>query len=145
MDEAGIAMVEQPLPFWTKDGMAALCSRLRMAVVADEGLWDLHDAYAAFKSGATALYGVKIGKGGGIRRAYKAASVAEAAGIPIYGGMALERSIGTAAALKLFRALPLLSWDCELIGPLLLAADLAVQPTQYQNFEVVVTQIVRPS
>src|SRR3546814_10282364 len=63
MDDAGIAMVEQPLPFWNKDGMAALCSRLRMAVVADEGLWDLHDAYAAFKSGATALYGVKIGKG----------------------------------------------------------------------------------
>src|SRR3546814_4805683 len=108
MDEAGIAMVEQPLPFWTKDGMAALCSRLRMAVVADEGLWDLHDAYAAFKSGATALYGVKTGKGGGIRRAYKAASVAEAAGIPIYGGMALESSIGTAAALQLFSALPLL-------------------------------------
>src|SRR3546814_18569471 len=64
MDDAGIAMVEQPLPFWNKDGMAALCSRLRMAVVADEGLWDLHDAYAAFKSGATALYGVQIGKGG---------------------------------------------------------------------------------
>src|SRR3546814_9877891 len=100
MDDAGIAMVEQPLPFWNKDGMAALCSRLRMAVVADEGLWDLHDAYAAFKSGATALYGVKIGKGGGIRRAYKAASVAEAAGIPIYGGMALDSSIGTAAALQ---------------------------------------------
>src|SRR3546814_19368795 len=67
-----------------------------------------------------------------------AASVAEAAGIPIYGGMALESSIGTAAALQLFSALPLLSWDCELIGPLLLADDLAVQPTQYHNFEVVV-------
>src|SRR3546814_19269806 len=40
MDDAGIAMVEQPLPFWNKDGMAALCSRLRMAVVEDEGLWD---------------------------------------------------------------------------------------------------------
>src|SRR3546814_14529373 len=57
---------------------------------------------------------------------------------PIYGGMALESSIGTAAALQLFSALPLLSWDCELIGPLLLADDLAVQPTQYHNFEVVV-------
>src|SRR3546814_12784427 len=52
--------------------------------------------------------------------------------------MALESSIGTAAALQLFSALPLLSWDCELIGPLLLADDLAVQPTQYHNFEVVV-------
>src|SRR3546814_1211154 len=46
MDYAGIAMVEQPLPFWNKDGLAALCSRLWMAVIADEGLWDLHDDYA---------------------------------------------------------------------------------------------------
>ncbi|EPR12541.1 hypothetical protein RLDS_11240 [Sphingobium lactosutens DS20] len=137
-EDAGIAMVEQPLPHWNRDGMAALSLRLRMAVVADEGLWDFHDAYASFKSGATGLYGVKIGKGGGIRRAYKAAAVAEAAGIPIYGGMALESSLGTAAALQLFSALPALDWDCELIGPLLLADDLATEPTRYRDFEVVV-------
>src|SRR3546814_14089600 len=39
MDDAGIAMVEQPLPFWNTDGMAALCSRLRLALVAADGLW----------------------------------------------------------------------------------------------------------
>ncbi|MFB9047306.1 enolase C-terminal domain-like protein [Sphingobium indicum] len=52
--------------------------------------------------------------------------------------MALESSLGTAAALQLFSALPALDWDCELIGPLLLADDLATEPTRYRDFEVVV-------
>jgi muconate/chloromuconate cycloisomerase len=138
LQEAGVAMVEQPLPKWHLEGMANLSARLSIPIAADESLWDFHDAYACCKAGVTGLYGVKVGKGGGIRRAYKAAAVAEAAGIPIYGGMALESSIGTAAALQLFSALPTLAWDCELIGPLLLADDLATKPMEYRDFEILV-------
>nr|ART90411.1 muconate cycloisomerase [uncultured bacterium] len=138
LQRAGFGLIEQPLPRWNHEGMARVAARLDIPIAADEGLWDSHDAYASFKACSTDVYGVKIAKGGGIRRAYKAAGVAEAAGIPIYGGMALESSIGTAAGLQLFSALPELAWGCELIGPLLLADDLTTAPTVYRDYEVVV-------
>lgn len=134
--DAGFSLVEQPVASWNIAAMARLARRLDIPVLADEGLWDLHDAHDAFTRGATDVYAVKIAKGGGIRRAYKAAATAEAAGIPLYGGMALESSFGTAAGLQLFSALADIPWGCELIGPRLLADDLTVQPTYYSNFEV---------
>lgn len=138
LQSAGFAMIEQPLPGWNQEGMARVAARMDIPIAADEGLWDSHDAYACIKARATDVYGVKVAKGGGIRRAYKAAAVAEAAGVPIYGGMALESSIGTAAGLQLFSALPDIPWGCELIGPLLLADDLTKDPISYRDFEVVV-------
>ncbi|QJY34937.1 TfdD [Diaphorobacter sp. JS3050] len=138
LESAGFAMIEQPLPRWNHEGMARVAARMDIPISADEGLWDFHDAYTSFKACSTDLYGVKVGKGGGIRRAYKAAAVAEAAGVPIYGSMALESSIGTAAGLQLFSALPEMPWGCEMIGPLLLADDLTTVPISYCEYEVVV-------
>lgn len=135
---AGIAIVEQPLPSWNVAGMSRLAARLDMPIMADEGLWDFHDAFDWLVRGATDVLGVKVAKGGGIRRAYKAAAVAEAAGVPCYGGMALESSIGTGASLQLFSALPALEWGCELIGPLVIADDFSTEPIGYADFEVVV-------
>ncbi len=136
--EAGIALVEQPLASWNAAGMARLAQRLDMPIMADEGLWDFHDAFESLVRGTTDILGVKVAKGGGIRRAYKAAAVAEAAGVPCYGGMALESSIGTGASLQLFSALPALEWGCELIGPLLIADDFSIEPIRYEDFEVIV-------
>jgi muconate cycloisomerase len=136
--KAGIEMVEQPLPAWNIAGMARLAARLDMPVLADEGLWDFHDAFDAFVRGASDVLGVKVAKAGGIRRAYKAAAVAEAAGVPCFGGMTIESSIGTAASLQLFSALPALQWGCELIGPLLIEDDFSIEPVRYADFEVLV-------
>ncbi|NRG16216.1 muconate cycloisomerase family protein [Rhizobiales bacterium] len=138
LQEAGAALIEQPVPAWNAAGMARLASRLDIPVMADEGLWDLHDAYDYFTRGATDVFCVKVAKGGGIRRAYKAAAVAEAAGIPLCGGMALESSIGTAASLQLFGALPNLTWGSETIGPRLIADDLATEPIRYREYEVLI-------
>ncbi|KFG88791.1 TfdD [Sphingobium herbicidovorans NBRC 16415] len=136
--ERDFLFVEQPVPAWNVEGMIRLASRFEIPIMADEGLWDFHDAYELIRRGATDIYAVKIAKGGGLRRAFKAAAVAEAAGVPLYGGMALESSVGTAAGLQLFSALPNLPFGCELIGPRLLAEDLTVQPIAYRDREVVV-------
>lgn len=136
--DAGFALIEQPVPHWNIAAMIRLAARLDVPLLADEGLWDYHDAFDAFARGATDVYAVKIAKGGGLRRAWKAAATAEAAGVPLYGGMALESSIGTAAGLQLFSALPELAWGCELIGPRLLAHDLVKTPIEYRDFEVCV-------
>lgn len=140
LHDAGFSLIEQPVAHWNRRAMSRLAQRLDIPVLSDESLWDMHDAYDAFVHESTDIYAVKIAKGGGIRRAYKAAATAEAAGVPLFGGMALESSFGTAAGLQLFSALPTLPWGCELIGPRLLAEDLTTEPTQYENFEVLVPQ-----
>lgn len=136
--ERDFLFVEQPIPAWNVDGMSRLAARFDIPIVADEALWDFHDTYDQIRRGATDIYAVKVAKGGGLRRAYKAAAVAEAAGVPLYGGMALESSIGTAAALQLFSALPNLPFGCELIGPRLLAEDLTIEPIEYRDHQVLV-------
>lgn len=136
LQDAGFVLIEQPIASWNIAGMARLAIRLDIPILADESLWDFHDAYDAFVRGATDVYAVKIAKGGGLRRAYKAAATAEAAGIPLYGGMALESSFGTGAGLQLFAALAELPWGCELIGPRLLADDLTTAPAAYADFQI---------
>jgi muconate/chloromuconate cycloisomerase len=136
--ERDFLFVEQPVPAWNVAAMSRLASRFDMPIMADEALWDFHDVFDLVRHGATDIYAVKVAKGGGLRRTYKAAAVAEAAGVPLYGGMALESSIGTAAGLQLFSALPNLPFGCELIGPRLLAEDLTVTPIEYRDYEVVV-------
>lgn len=136
LQDAGFALIEQPIASWNIAGMARLAQRLDVPVLADESLWDFHDAFDAFTRGATDVYAVKIAKGGGLRRAYKAAATAEAAGIPLYGGMALESSFGTGAGLQLFAALADLPWGCELIGPRLLAEDLTTSSAEYGDFQI---------
>ena len=136
--ERDFLFVEQPIPAWNVDGMSRLAARFDIPIVADEALWDFHDTYDQIRRGATDIYAVKVAKGGGLRRAYKAAAVAEAAGVPLYGGMALESSIGTAAALQLLSALPNLPFGCELIGPRLLAEDLTIEPIEYRDHQVLV-------
>jgi muconate/chloromuconate cycloisomerase len=138
LERAGFALIEQPIPAWNTVGMSRLCHRLDIPIMADEGLWDFHDVYIFARDGATDVVGVKVAKGGGLRRAHKKAAVAEAAGLPLWGGMALESSIGTAASLQLFSALPALSWGCELIGPLLIADDFANESIRYSDGEVFV-------
>lgn len=136
LQDAGFALVEQPIASWNIAGMGRLADRLDMPLLADESLWDFHDAHDAFVRRSTDIYAVKIAKGGGLRRAYKAAATAEAAGIPLYGGMALESSFGTGAGLQLFSALADLPWGCELIGPRLLAEDLTTSAAEYGEFQI---------
>lgn len=140
LQDGGVALAEQPVPGWNVAAMARLAARLDMPVMADEGLWDMHDTYDSIVRGATDVFGVKVAKGGGLRRAYKAAAIAQAAGVPLWGGMALESSIGTAASLQLFSVFPELPWGTELVGPLLIGDDLVTEPTTYSEFEVVIPQ-----
>jgi muconate/chloromuconate cycloisomerase len=136
--EQDFLFIEQPVEAWNVEAMARLATRFDIPIMADEGLWDYHDAYDLIRRGATDIYAVKVAKGGGLQRTYKAAAVAEAAGVPLYGGMALESSLATATALQLLSTLHDLPFGCEMIGPRLLAEDLTVASVEYRDFEVIV-------
>jgi len=133
LQEAGISLVEQPLPAWDVDGMARLCRLLDVPVMADESLRSEHDALrlAAARSGD--IFSLKITKSGGFMVTQHIAAIAYAAGIPCHGGAAIESSIATAAAAHLYCSLPAVTYGSELFGPQLMAGDLVTEPLPYRD------------
>lgn len=133
MEAAGVELFEQPLPRWNLDGMARLADRLDAPVMADEGVCTPHDALAVVRRGAADVFAVKIPKSGGITNTKKVAAVAEAAGVPCFGGSTLETSVATAASLHVYCTMPNLTEGCELFGPLWLADDIVEKPIEFRE------------
>jgi muconate/chloromuconate cycloisomerase len=132
LEAIGVSTLEQPIRRSDLAGMTALCERATaLRVMADESVCRPADAIAAVTARACDSISVKPGKAGGLVRAAQVAAIATAAGVACYGGTALETSVGTAAAAHLFASLPELPLGCELVGPLLLADDIAVEPVRY--------------
>jgi len=134
--QAGVSLLEQPLPRWDLDGMARLVEMELVPIMADEGMYSVQDALAFAKRRAAHVFSLKTHKSGGLTRTNKTAAVAEAAGIRCYGGTTLETSVGTAASLHLYCTMPNLTEGCELFGPLLLADDIVEEPVEYRDFQV---------
>jgi muconate cycloisomerase len=78
---------------------------------------------------------LKLVKSGGLQEMKRAAAVASAFGMELYGGCLLESSIGAAAHLATFATLPHLEWGCEHFGPRILMSDLA-QGLCFRDFHV---------
>lgn len=133
LEEAGIDLVEQPVPAWNVDGLSRIAAALRIPVMADESLRTPNDALTLAQRRAGDIFAVKIPKSGGFSVARKIAAVAEAAGIPCHGGTTIESSIGTAANLHLVCATPGVTAGSELFGPLLMTEDLAAEPLTYND------------
>lgn len=137
LEAMGVDVLEQPIRREDLEGMADLVRRaVRVTVMADESVCTPSDALRAAASHACEAVAVKTGKAGGLERARDVAAICRQAGLGVYGGTALESSIGTAAALQLFAALPQVSVGTELVGPLLLADDLTVRPLRYADGDV---------
>jgi muconate cycloisomerase len=133
LQDAGIALVEQPLPGWDTDGMARLCQLLEMPVMADESLRSEHDAWRLAQARSADIFSLKLTKSGGFTVTQRIAAVAYAAGIPCHGGTAIESPIATSAAAHLYCSLPAVTYGSELFGPLLMAEDLLTEPLDYRQ------------
>ncbi|AII05696.1 chloromuconate cycloisomerase [Rhodococcus opacus] len=130
---AGIGLIEQPVPRWDVRAMARLADLLTIPVMADESLRTPHDAVQLCTTGAADILAVKLAKGGGISNVLAVGAVADAFGIPCYGGTTIESSIGTAASLHAFCAMPSLTAGTELFGTLLLSDDIVVDPVVFKD------------
>jgi muconate cycloisomerase len=133
---SGVELVEQPVPGWNLDAMARLTERLDVRVMADESLQTPHDALAICAKRAADVVAVKVAKSGGLAGVRRITAIADAAGMPCYGGTTLESSLGTAASLHAFCSTGAVSAGSELFGPLLLADDLVEEPVVYRDGEV---------
>ena len=138
LEDAGVDLVEQPVPRGQRAALARLTARFTVAIMADEALHGPEDAFDLARAAAADVFAVKISPSGGIHAAARVAAIADAAGIGLYGGTMLEGPIGTVASAQLFATFPRMAWGTELFGPLLLTEQILTQPLDYSDFELAV-------
>lgn len=139
LERIGVRYLEQPIQREDLDGLRHLTEQAtQISIIADEAVCTPSDALRATRQRSCDGVAIKPTKAGGLLRGYMVGQIAATAGLRSYGGTALESSIGTAASAQLFAALPELSIDCELIGPLLLVDDLVKEPVRYEHGSLVV-------
>jgi muconate cycloisomerase len=138
LEEAGVDLVEQPVPGWNVEAMRRLADRLTIPMMADESVCSPQDAFTLCRNEAADIFSLKITKLGGPSGARKTAAVAEAAGLPCHGGTSIESSIGTAAGAHTYGAISNATFGSELFGPLLLAEDIVTEPLRYSGGSIAV-------
>lgn len=138
LEDAGVDLVEQPVPRWNRAALARLTGRFTVAIMADEALHGPEDAFDLARSAAADVFAVKIAQSGGPHAAGRVAAIASAAGIGLYGGTMLEGGVGTAASAHLCSTWAQLEWGTELFGPLLLTEELLAEPLRYEDFSLIV-------
>ncbi|MGN6314954.1 muconate/chloromuconate family cycloisomerase [Trinickia sp.] len=136
LEAAGIDLIEQPTPREQRGALARLAARFIVPIMADEGISGPEDALDLVRDACADVFALKIAKSGGIYGMMRAAAIADAAGVLLYGGTMLEGSIGSIASAHGFSALPHLAWGTELFGPLLLKDDIVTVRPQYRDFEL---------
>ena len=134
LEAGGIDLIEQPVRADNKAGLSRLANRFSVALMADEALHGPLDAFDLATTGAADVFAVKITQSGGLMPAIQVATVAQLAGIGLYGGTMLEGGIGTAASAHVFSTFSDLSYGTELFGPLLLTEEVLREPLVYKDF-----------
>lgn len=132
----GVDLIEQPISRNNRGGMVRLNAVSPAPIMADESIECVEDAFNLARDGAASVFALKLAKNGGLRAVLRTASIAQAAGIGLYGGTMLEGGIGTLASAHAFITLDKLAWGTELFGPLLLTEDVLTEPLDYRDFEL---------
>ncbi|WP_336982120.1 muconate/chloromuconate family cycloisomerase [Altererythrobacter fulvus] len=135
--DAGIDLIEQPLPLGNREGLRRLTRNSPVAVMADEVLHGPGDALDIACGGGAHVFSVKPAQAGGLFAAGRIAAIAAAGHIGVYGGTMLEGSIGTMASAQLFATFDRLEWGTELFGPLLQTETILTTPIDYRDFSLI--------
>lgn len=128
-------LVEQPLPGWDLDGMAALSASCSIPLSADESVSTGHSVIEIGRRRAAAAIQTKTGKNGGIHYVRKLWTIAQAAGIGIFPGNHPGTSISTAAVAHLCTAWSgsLLVGDFQASSTDVIASDLVTEPLKVRD------------
>lgn len=139
LQDAGIDLVEQPLAQHEIAAQARLSERFNIPILADESVGLPYEGFNIAKIAGARAFALKTAKSGGMLGVLALAEIAQAAGIGLYGGTMLEGAIATSAAVQAYSTLPTLEWGTELFSPLLLKDDIVIEPLQYHNYGVEVS------
>jgi L-alanine-DL-glutamate epimerase-like enolase superfamily enzyme len=123
-------LVEQPVVKWDIEGFAELRRISTIPLMADESLFDHHDALRLVQAAACDYFNIKLAKAGGILTALRINAVGEAAGIPCMVGCMTDAGIAIAAAVHLASARENIIF-ADLDGADMLAVDPVVGGVDY--------------
>jgi L-alanine-DL-glutamate epimerase-like enolase superfamily enzyme len=106
LESSGIEYCEQPIAHWNLDGFRRLRERVSIPIMADESVFDHHDAFKLTAGGCCDYLNIKLAKSGGIHTALKINDVAEACGVKCMLGCMMETRLALTAAAHLVSARP---------------------------------------
>ena len=131
--------VEQPVPRWDLDGMAAVRAGSPLPIMADESVFAVWQAEQVVRRKAADLISIYPGKHGGIRPALAISKLAAEAGIACHIGSNLEWDIATAAMCQLTAAaanVKVAQYPVDILGPLYYADRPRRQQVQFDGGHV---------
>ena len=136
LEELPVVLIEQPLPADDIENLARLTNNCAIPVMIDEGAFSAGEVARAGKVQAGNVLSLKLVKSGGLMDMKRAAAIAAASGMELYGGCLLESGIGAAAHLAVFSTLPKLHWGTEHFGPRILTNDLIKNGIVFEEFKI---------
>lgn len=101
-----IQYCEEPVAHWNNQALRRVREKSPIPIMADESLFDHHDAFRLASMGACDFFNIKLAKCGGIHNALKINAIAEGAGIQCMVGCMSETRLGVSAAAHLVSARP---------------------------------------
>jgi L-alanine-DL-glutamate epimerase-like enolase superfamily enzyme len=135
LEPFGIEYCEQPVARWDYQSLREVRDRSSVPIMADESLFDHHDAFKLARMGACDLFNIKLAKSGGIHTALRINAVGESAGISCMLGCMGETRLGLSAAAHLTSARPNFKY-ADLDGHYLLAEDPIIGGAQWDVGEI---------
>ena len=104
LEKYNIEHCEEPIPHWNNRELSKVRENSPIPIMADESLFDHHDAFRLAHLGACDYFNIKFSKSGGINNALKIIAVAEASGIKCQVGCMSESRYALTALMHLVAA-----------------------------------------
>ena len=135
LEPMGIEYCEQPIAHWDYENFRRIRQNTTIALMADESLFDHHDAFKLATMGCCDYFNIKLAKSGGIHTALKINVIGESAGIPCMVGCMTETRLGLSAAAHLVSARSNIIF-ADLDGFLFLQEDPIIGGAKYNVGEI---------
>jgi len=135
LEPMGIEYCEQPVAHWDYENLRRVRQNTSIAIMADESLFDHHDAFKLASMGCCDYFNIKLAKAGGIHNGLKINAIAEGAGIKCMVGCMLETRLGLSAAAHLVSARPNIRY-ADLDGYIPLKEDPVLGGAEYNIGEI---------
>lgn len=94
LQDFDIEHCEAPIPRWNMQHLAEVKAKSPIPIMADEALFDQHDASRLIQWNSVDYFNIKLSKTGGIRNAIQVVAIARGAGIPCQVGCFSETRLG---------------------------------------------------